>query len=66
MRGKRDTKMSFMLIPKHFLLSGEPRDCSIDIQTDKVVHTGHTHGHIGLYIQIHVQIYRTTQLVLMN
>ena len=23
-------------IPKHFLLSGEPRDCSIDIQTEKV------------------------------
>ena len=29
-----------MSIPKHSLLSGEPRDCSIDIQTDKVVHTG--------------------------
>ena len=29
-----------MLIPKHSLLSGEPRDCSIDIQTEKGVHTG--------------------------
>jgi hypothetical protein len=29
-----------MLIPKHSLLSGELRDCSIDIQTDKVVYTG--------------------------
>jgi hypothetical protein len=29
-----------MSIPKHSLLSGEPRDCSIDIHTGKVVHTG--------------------------
>jgi hypothetical protein len=29
-----------MSIPKHSLLSGEPRDFSIDIQTDKVVNTG--------------------------
>ena len=29
-----------MSIPKHSMLSGEPRDCSIDIETDKVVHTG--------------------------
>ena len=29
-----------MSIPNHSSLSGEPRDCSIDIQTDKVVHTG--------------------------
>ena len=31
---------SCMSIPEHSLLSGEPRDCSIDIQTEKVVHTG--------------------------
>ena len=31
---------SCMSIPKHSLLSGEPRDCSIDIQTGKVVQTG--------------------------
>jgi hypothetical protein len=29
-----------MSIPKHFLLSVEPRGCYIDIQTEKVVHTG--------------------------
>ena len=29
-----------MLIPTHLLLSGEPHECSIGIQTDKVVHTG--------------------------
>ena len=29
-----------MSIPKHSLLSGEPRACSIDIQTGKVVHPG--------------------------
>ena len=29
-----------MSIPKHSLLFGEPRDCSIDIHTGKVVHTG--------------------------
>ena len=29
-----------MSIPKDSLLLGEPRECSIDIQTDKVVHTG--------------------------
>ena len=29
-----------MTIPKHSLLIGEPRDCSFDIQTKKVVHTG--------------------------
>ena len=31
---------SCMLIPKHSLLSGEQRDCSIGLQTDKVEHTG--------------------------
>ena len=31
---------SCMLIPKHSLLSSEPRDCSIDIQTEQFVHTG--------------------------
>jgi hypothetical protein len=29
-----------MSIRKHFMLSSEPRHCSIDIQTGKVVHTG--------------------------
>ena len=28
------------VLPKHSLLSGEPCECSIDIQTGKVVHTG--------------------------
>jgi hypothetical protein len=30
---------SCMLIPKYSLLPGEPRDCSIDVQTGKVVQT---------------------------
>ena len=29
-----------MSIPKHSLLSGEPHDSSIGIQTDKLIHTG--------------------------
>jgi hypothetical protein len=29
-----------MSILKHSMLSGEPRDCSIDIQTEKVVNIG--------------------------
>jgi hypothetical protein len=31
---------SYMSIPKYFLLSGEPHECSIDIHTGKVAHTG--------------------------
>ena len=31
---------SCISIPKHSLLSGEPPDCSVDIQTEKVVQTG--------------------------
>jgi hypothetical protein len=34
------TTWSCLSIPKHSMLSGEPRECSIDIQTDKVIHTG--------------------------
>ena len=31
---------SCRLIHRHYLISGEPRESSIGIQTDKVVHTG--------------------------